>query len=124
LLPATRGWLYWSKGQDGLTMSDGELAWTTENKPLRSKTINRSALKDSVHPTQKPVEIIDFSINYLNVPTKGTVLDLFAGSGTVMICCEKRDIKSFCMEQDPGYCDVIVKRWEDFTGKKAELLTN
>jgi DNA modification methylase len=122
LLPATRGWLYWNKGQDGLTMSDGELAWTTEDKPLRSKTVNRGALKGSVHPTQKPVEIINFSIEYLKVPQKGYVLDLFGGSGTTLISCEKLDRKAFLMELDPKYCDVIVKRWEDFTGKKAELL--
>jgi DNA modification methylase len=122
LLPATRGWLYWNKGQDGLTMSDGELAWTTENKPLRSKTINRASLKGSIHPTQKPVEIIEFSIQYLNVPTNGAVLDIFAGSGTIAIACEKQKIKSYMMEQDAGYCDAIVKRWEDFTGKKAELI--
>jgi DNA modification methylase len=122
LLPATRGWLYWSKGQDGLTMSDGELAWTTENKPLRSKTVNRNALKGSVHPTQKPVDVIDFSIDYLKVPQKGSVLDLFGGSGTTLICCEKSDKKAYLMELDPKYCDVIVKRWEDFTGKKAELV--
>lgn len=122
LLPATRGWLYWNKGQDGLTMSDGELAWTTEDKPLRSKTINRGKLKGSVHPTQKPVEIMDFSIKYLKVPEKGAVLDLFAGSGTTAIACEKNKMRSYLMEQDPGYCDAIVKRWEDFTGKKAELV--
>jgi DNA modification methylase len=119
LLPATRGWLYWSKGQDGLTMSDGELAWTTENKPLRSKTINRGALKGSVHPTQKPVEIIEFSIEYLKVPSKGVVLDLFSGSGTVCIACEKTDRKSLMMELDAGYCDVIINRWQQFTGKQA-----
>ena len=124
LLPATRGWLYWNKGQDGLTMSDGELAWTTEDKPLRSKTINRGKLKGSVHPTQKPVEIMDFSIKYLKVPEKGAVLDLFAGSGTTAIACEKNKMRSYLMEQDPGYCDAIVKRWEDFTGKKAVLLTD
>ena len=121
LLPATRGWLYWSKGQDGLTMSDGELAWTTENKPLRSKTVNRNALKGSVHPTQKPVDVIDFSIDYLKVPQKGSVLDLFGGSGTTLICCEKSDKKAYLMELDPKYCDVTVKRWEDFTGKQAVL---
>jgi 16S rRNA G966 N2-methylase RsmD len=119
LLPATRGWLYWSKGQDGLTMSDGELAWTTEDKPLRSKTVNRAALKGSVHPTQKPAEIIEFSVDYLSVPQKGSVLDLFSGSGTICIACEKTDRRAFMMERDAGYCDVIIKRWQDFTGQKA-----
>lgn len=121
LLPATRGWLYWSKGQDGLTMSDGELAWTTEDKPLRSKTVNRSALKGSVHPTQKPVEVIQFSAEYLSVPQKGAVLDMFSGSGTLGIVCEKTDRRAYMMERDGGYCDVIVKRWQDFTGHKAIL---
>jgi len=119
LLPATRGWLYWSKGQDGLTMSDGELAWTTEDKPLRSKTVNRAALKGSVHPTQKPTEIIEFSVDYLSVPKKGAVLDLFSGSGTICIVCEKTDRRAFMMERDAGYCDVIIKRWQDFTGQQA-----
>jgi hypothetical protein len=119
LLPATRGWLYWSKGQDGLSMSDGELAWTTEDKPLRSKTVNRGALRGSVHPTQKPVEVIEFSADYLKVPQKGAILDLFSGSGTLCIVCEKTDRRAFMMERDAGYCDVIVKRWQDFTGKIA-----
>lgn len=121
LLPATRGWIYWSKGQDGLTMSDGELAWTTEDKPLRSKTVNRSALKGSVHPTQKPVEVIEFSAEYLSVPQKGAVLDLFSGSGTLGIVCEKTDRRAYMMERDGGYCDVIIKRWQDFTGQEATL---
>jgi len=121
LLPATRGWLYWSKGQDGLTMSDGELAWTTEDKPLRSKTINRGALRGSVHPTQKPVEIISFSIEYLKVPSKGAVLDLFSGSGTLCIACENTDMRAYMMEMDGGYCDVIINRWQQYTGKVAVL---
>jgi hypothetical protein len=121
LLPPTRGWLYWSKGQDGLTMSDGELAWTTEDKPLRSKTVNRVALKGSVHPTQKPTEIIQFSADYLSVPSKGAILDLFSGSGTLGIVCEKTDRRAFMMERDAGYCDVIINRWQDFTGQQATL---
>ncbi len=119
ILPPTRGWLYWSKGQDGLTMSDGELAWTTEDKPLRAKTVNRGALRGSIHPTQKPVEIIDFSIEFLKVPSKGSVLDLFGGSGTTMISAEKASIKAFIMELDIGYVDGIINRWQNFTGKKA-----
>ena len=67
---------------------------------------------------------MDFSIEYLKVPEKGAVLDLFAGSGTTAISCEKNNMRSYLMEQDAGYCDAIVKRWEDFTGKKAVLLTD
>lgn len=121
LLPPSRGWLYWNKGQDGLTMSDGELAWTTEDKPLRSKTVNRASLQGSVHPTQKPVDIITFSADYLSVPQKGSILDLFSGSGTVAIACEKTNRRSFMMEREVDYCDVIIKRWQDFTGEQATL---
>ena len=52
----------------------------------------------------------------------GIVLDLFGGSGSTLIACEKINRHARLMELDPKYCDVIVKRWEDFTGKKAELL--
>jgi hypothetical protein len=120
LLPPTRGWIYWSKGQDGLTMSDGELAWTTESTPLRALTVNRAALKGSVHPTQKPLEVVEFSLEYIKADS--AVLDLFGGSGSTLIACEKTARNCFMMELDPHYCDVIVARWEKFTGKKAELL--
>lgn len=73
-----------------------------------------------VHPTQKPValSVRAFSnhIKLLNV------LDLFGGSGSTLIGAEQTGRKAFLMELDPKYCDVIVKRWEDFTGQKAELL--
>ena len=52
-----------------------------------------------------------------------TVLDLFGGSGSTLIACEKINRHARLMELDPKYCDVIVKRWENFTGKKATLLT-
>lgn len=79
--------------------------------------------KDSkyVHPTQKPVALsvraFGNHVKLLNV------LDLFGGSGSTLIGAEQTGRKAFVMELDPKYCDVIVKRWEDFTGKKAELLT-
>lgn len=100
-------------------MSDGELAWTTEDKPLRSKTVNRAQLRGSIHPTQKPVQVIEFSIEYLQAPQRGAVLDLFGGSGSTMIACEKTGRRAFLMERDPGYCDAAIKRWQDFTGKQA-----
>lgn len=119
LLPATRGWIYWSKGQDGLSMSDGELAWTTESKPLRCVTVNRAALQGSVHPTQKPLQVIEFSLDYISAGN--IVLDLFGGSGSTLIACEKTGRQARLMELDPRYCDVIVKRWQQFTGKTAKL---
>jgi len=117
LLPATRGWIYWSKGQDGLTMSDGELAWTTQATPLRSVTVNRAALQGSVHPTQKPLQVVEFSLDYLKAGS--VVLDLFGGSGSTLIACEKTKRAARLMELAPKYCDVIIKRWQEFTGKNA-----
>ena len=118
MLPVSRGWIYWSKGQDGLTMSDGELAWTNLNKVLRSTTLNRSVLKGSVHPTQKPVELIIFCLNYIE--SDKIILDLYGGSGSTLIAAERTKRHAYLMELDPKYCDVIVKRWEDFTGNKAK----
>ncbi len=117
LLPPTRGWLYWSKGQDGLTMSNGELAWTTQKTPLRAVTVNRAALQGSVHPTQKPLQVVEFSLDYIKAGK--VVLDLFGGSGSTLIACEKTGRHARLMELAPQYCDVIVKRWQDFTGKIA-----
>lgn len=77
-------------------------------------------IKDRVHPTQKPVELPERALS--NSSKQGdTVLDLFGGSGSTLIACEKTGRKSYLMELDPKYCDVIVKRWEEFTGKKAVL---
>lgn len=75
------------------------------------------------HPTKKPVELIE---NQLKISSTGNsvVLDFFGGSGSTMIACEKVGRQARLMELDPKYCDVIVKRWEDFTGKQAVLLTN
>jgi DNA modification methylase len=119
LLPASRGWVYWSKGQDGLSMSDGELAWSNNDKVLRSVTVNRGALnkEGSVHPTQKPAQVIAFSLQYLDAGK--VVLDLFGGSGTTLIVCEQTNRHARLMELDPAYCDVIIQRWENFTGNTA-----
>ena len=69
----------------------------------------------------KPVELVERAIN--NSSKRGDiVLDLFGGSGTTLIAAEQTGRKCCMMELDPKYCDVIVKRWENFTGKKAELV--
>lgn len=78
-------------------------------------------LKNDLHPTMKPVELVEESI--LNSTKKdGVVLDLFMGSGTTIIASEKTGRTCYGMECDAHYCDVIVARWEKYTGKKAELL--
>ena len=71
---------------------------------------------DYVHPTQKPVELCLRAIK--NSQPKN-ILDLYSGSGSTLIACEKRDVPFMGMEFDPKYVDVIIKRWQDYTGKKA-----
>ena len=82
--------------------------------------ICRDGFNDYKHPTQKPVELSQFAILH-HSNDADTVIDLFLGSGSTLIACEKTNRKCYGMEIDPHYCDVIVKRWEDFTGKKAIL---
>lgn len=122
MLPATRGWIYWSKGQDGLTMSDGELAWTNVDKPLRCVTVNRANLGKTVHPTQKPLKVVEFCLDYAGEGE--VVLDLFGGSGSTLIACEQLNRTCYMMELDPHYCDVIIARWEKLTGRQAVKLGN
>ena len=90
---------YISPGEDSVIYCD---------KPVASK----------LHPTMKPVKLVARFI--LNSSAKGdTVADIFGGSGTTLIACEQLGRKCRMMEMDPGYCDVIIARWESFTGRKA-----
>lgn len=73
------------------------------------------------HPTQKPVALSGEAITHTTKPGE-TVLDLFGGSGSTLLACEQTGRKCFMMELDPCYVDVIIKRWENFTGQKAVLL--
>lgn len=82
--------------------------------------MSRGATGDYVHPTQKPVELIERALN--NSSKKGdVVIDCFGGSGSTVIACEKTGRVARLMELDPKYCDVIVKRWQEFTGQIATL---
>jgi DNA modification methylase len=95
--------------------------WNGPNNEVTVWDVKRHS-KNEFHPTQKPVEL---PVRAMENSSKGgdTVLDLFGGSGSTLIACEKINRHARLMELDPKYCDVIVKRWEDFTGKKATLLT-
>ncbi len=83
----------------------------------------RHRLKDDKtdHKHQKPIEFISKFIEHYTEENKTNILDIFLGSGSTLIACEKTNRKCYGMELDPHYCDVIIKRWEDYTGKKAEL---
>lgn len=76
-------------------------------------------MKNDLHPTMKPVELVERAVKNSS-KSRDIVLDCFGGSGTTLIACEKIGRQARLIELDPKYCDVIVKRWEEFTGKKAE----
>lgn len=86
-------------------------------------TINKDGASTYVHPTQKPVALAEEALDK-TTRKSAVVLDLFGGSGSTLIACEKTGRAACLMEIDPKYCDVIVKRWQDFTGKKAVLESN
>jgi site-specific DNA-methyltransferase (adenine-specific) len=94
--------------------------WATDRKQVTIIECKRPKRND-VHPTMKPVELIEYQL-LNNTKGQDIVLDLFGGSGSTMIAAEKNGRTARLMELDPKYCDVIVKRWEDFTGQKAELV--
>ena len=79
--------------------------------------------KSELHPTMKPIPLIAKQIK--NSSRQGeTVLDLFGGSGSTLMACEQLGRRCFMMEYDPHYADVIIKRWEDYTGEQAELISD
>ncbi len=78
-------------------------------------------VKNDLHPTMKPVELIERAIRNSS-KNRDIILDCFGGSGSTIIAAEKLGRQCRMIEMEPKYCDVIIKRWEDFTGQKAELL--
>jgi DNA modification methylase len=104
----------------------GWLSGETRIKPLSDRKQSdvwdiKRPIKSELHPTTKPIELVVKAINNSSNINK-TVLDLFLGSGSTLIACEKTKRKCYGMEIDPHYCDVIVKRWEEYTGNKAERI--
>jgi len=82
--------------------------------------MSRGATGKYVHPTQKPVELIEKAL--INSSKSGDMIhDCFGGSGSTLIACEKTNRSACLMELDEKYCDVIINRWQDFTGKQATL---
>lgn len=98
----------WFFGKNGSGFIDGNV-WECKREIAK------------IHPTIKPVELITKAITAHN---GSIVQDLFLGSGSTLIACEKTNRICYGMELDPHYCDVIIKRWEDYTGQKAEKTVN
>lgn len=93
------------------------------NKGLPKETYSKCYIgkkdRDNELSYSKPVELC---AKYIRLYGKKNILDLFGGSGSTLIACEQLDRTCYMMELDPKYCDVIIKRWEDFTGEKAVLI--
>ena len=127
-LPKGNSWIVWDKrlddSADKMYGSCFELCWSKSKHKRDIARIKWAGIfgtekefdKKRHHPTQKP---IDLALWFFDKYNGNNVVDLFLGSGSTLIACEKTNRKCYGMEIDPHYCDVIVKRWEEYTGKKA-----
>lgn len=93
--------------------------WASDRKQTTVLNFDRPTRSD-LHPTMKPIGLMAYQISN-NTHEGDLVLDLFGGSGSTLIACEQLNRKCCSMELDPHYCDVIIQRWENFTGKNAVI---
>lgn len=136
-LPRGGSWVCWdkkSKGEDNIGLIDGsfasdfELCWSKKKhgtkifRVLNSKGFYEANTDETkVHPSQKPVSLIGMFFGKWGKDALN-IVDLYGGSGSTLIACEKMGKKCFMSEIDPQYCQVIIDRWEKFTGNKAVKL--
>ena len=121
-------WIIWDKRGEMTSnnFADCELAWCSSGSPARiyrqvwSGMIKEGESGKRIHPTQKPIGLAAWCFENYGKPQ--SVIDLFLGSGSTLIACEQTGRKCYGMELSPAYCDVIIKRWEDFTGQTAEIV--
>ena len=132
--PNLGSWIIWDKYSDErIGLLDGRFGSTFETCWSKAQhkreiarvlvTTNYTARGDEtrIHPTQKPVALATWFFDRWG-KSGDQIVDLYGGSGSTLIACEQTNRTCYMMELDPKYCDVIVKRWESLTGKKAELL--
>lgn len=123
LLPQGKHWIVWDKNNTMPTFGDAELIWTNiKRDSVKIKEFEYNGLigkeKERFHPTQKPVKLIAEIIEEYGEDVN-RVMDFFAGSGTTLMASEQMNKSCFCSEISEHYCDVIITRWEQFTGKTA-----
>jgi DNA modification methylase len=124
-LPDSNCWVVWDKENSTTDFADAELAWTNQKSAVRIFRHQwMGMLKKSehgekrVHPTQKPVALAEWCIEKYGEDCN-IILDMFGGSGSTLIACEKMNRQCRIIELVPHYCDVIIKRWMALTGKEA-----
>jgi len=130
-----RNWLIWDKGNVGFHAMGAQYKPNYEaflychkvkQSPSWFGSNNQQTLwrhpveREGLHPTMKPVTLVSHALENSSKPGD-TVLDLFGGSGSTLIACEKTARDCRMMELDPRYCDVIIQRWQNFTGQTATL---
>lgn len=114
-LQPTKAWIFWYKGQQDLTMSDGEMAWTSMNKVTRMVNIHRTHIwqEKPMHPTQKPVKLYEWILANYAKPND-LILDTHLGSGSSRIAAYKGGFNFVGFEIDQEYYEKQEKRFNDF----------
>lgn len=124
-------WVVWDKrleeSADKMYGSTFELCWSKFKHKRKIARVKWACIfgteqefdKKRHHPTQKPIKLVEWFINEMGLQDKKLFVDLYGGSGSTILACEKTNRKCYMMELDPKYVDVIIKRWQDFTGKDA-----
>lgn len=126
-------WVVWDKrldeSADKMYGSTFELCWSKSRHKRMIARVKWAGVfgtekefdKKRHHPTQKPTALVDWFFDYYSMKGKNNVVDLYCGSGSTLIACEKNKRVCYAMELSPAYVDVAVKRWQDFTGEQAKL---
>lgn len=112
-LPPTMQWLVWDKGQRDFSLADCEFAWSSQRKAARifDYPRGRALLEGKEHPTQKPVELMEWCLGFL--PNARTILDPFAGSGSTGVACVKAGLQFIGIEREPKYFDIACRRIDE-----------
>jgi DNA modification methylase len=120
-------WVVWDKETGANTFADAEIAWTNQETKVRIFQHRWSGIckasehgEKRLHPTQKPVALAQWCLEIYGSECD-SVIDLFGGAGFTLIACESMNKKSYTMELSTAYCDVIIKRFQEYTGKEAVL---
>lgn len=118
VLPDSRGWLIWDKVNDGRDFGEAELAWTNQNRVIRRyKKFPVKMDGGKVHPTQKPIEVMRWCMEYAKIPEGVTVFDPFMGSGSVGVACAQTGRNFIGCEIDDTYFEIASRRIREATAQ-------